>query len=216
MRLNNLLLAAALAAFATAANAEGAGKIQCWKDKDGNRMCGDRVPPEYAGQKREVIEGGRVVETVRGAKTAAELAEEERKKKEAEEAQKRADHDHMLLESYRNVKDIENKREESLAMLDTRIKGAERSVVDNQKTLEELKARAAKAEKPAEGNEAKPADAKLAKQIRQYEKAVTESQKSVERLNGEREQSEKRFEEEIRRYNELRPPAPPKAAKAPG
>ena len=28
-----------------------AKKIQCWTDKSGQRMCGDNVPPEYAGSR---------------------------------------------------------------------------------------------------------------------------------------------------------------------
>lgn len=204
-----IVLAALLAMPALAAPAK---KIQCWNDKNGNRMCGDRIPPEYAGEEREVIQDGRVVETKRGAKTPEEIAEEERLKMEAEEAQRRAQYDRSLLESFRNVKDIENMRDERLVMLDTRIRSAEKSAIENQKTLQDLRSRQ-KPPKPDEaGGEAKPADAKLAKQIRQYERALEANEKSLARLTAEREQTEKKFDSDAKRYLELRPPAPKKAA----
>lgn len=203
------LLAALLAMPALAAPAK---KIQCWNDKNGNRMCGDRVPPEYAGEQREIIQDGRVVETKRGAKTPEEIAEEERLKLEAEEALRRAQYDRSLLESFRNVKDIENMREERLAMLDTRIRSAEKSAIENQKTLQDLKGRQKPAKPDEPAGEEKPAEIKLAKQIRQYERALEANEKSLTRLKAEREQTETKFDSDARRYLELRPPAPPKKA----
>ena len=202
--------------MATPAAAEDKKKFQCWTDNKGQRMCGDRVPPEYAGQKREVIKDGRVVEIKKGAKTPEEIAAEERKVRETEEAKKREAYDRSLLESYRNAKDIEVMRDERLGMLDSRLKASEKSVAENEKTLVDLRARAAEAEKKAaatEAKDAKPMDPKLAKQIRQHEKALNDSQKSVERLTKEREQTQKKFELDMQRYNELRPPAPKPAAK---
>lgn len=184
-------------------------KIQCWNDKNGNRMCGDRVPPEYAGQQREVIQDGRVVETKRAAKTPEEIAAEEQQKREAEEAQRRAQFDRALLESYRNVKDIEIMRDERLAMFDVRIRAAEKSTQENQKTLEDLRARHAAALKKGGADGESGAVEKLAGQIRQYERSLEESQKSLERLKVERGQTELKFAGDIQRYQELRP-VPPK------
>lgn len=206
-----------LAAPGLGAQGSKAQKIQCWNDKNGNRMCGDRVPPEYAGEQREVIQDGRVVETKRGAKTPEELAEEERLRVEAEDAKKRADYDRALLESYRNMKDIENMRDERLAMLDSRIRAAEKSTLENQKTLEDLLARQstakAPAPEPAGDKGAEPKTDKLSKQIRQYERALAGSEKSLERLKSERAQTEARFDSDMKRYNELNPPV---AKKNPG
>ena len=210
--------------------------IQCWTDNKGQRMCGDRVPPEYAGQERKVMnDRGMVVETKKGAKTAEEIAAEERKAREAEEVEKRAAYDRSLLESYRNAKDIENMRDERLAMLDTRIQAAQKSITDNEKTLRDLHARsdeAVKGKDAAKGKEVEkakdsekgkegaaedkagtPAEQKLAKQIRQYERSLKDSQASLARLTEEREQTQKKYGQDLQRYNELRPPAPVAAKK---
>lgn len=213
--MKKLLVLMLLAVPIAAANAAESKRIQCWNDKNGNRMCGDRVPPEYAGEKREIIQDGRVIETKRGAKTPEEIAEEARQKEAAKEAERRAQYDRALLESYRNVNDIETMRDERLAMFDGRIRAAEKSTAENQKTLEELRAR----QKPVpEGEAAAPSkeDAKLAKQIRQYEKALADSQKSLQRLKDERAQTEAKFDADAKRFLELRPPPAPKPAETAG
>lgn len=224
--MNKLILMALLATMMVAPTVEAGTvgkKIQCWNDKNGNRMCGDRVPPEYAGEQREVLQDGRVVETRRGAKTPEEIAEEERLRVEAEEAKRRAEYDRSLLESYRNMKDIENMRDERLAMLDSRIRAAEKSTLENQKTLEDLRARqasakaadpaAAPAAAPASDKTAEPKTDKLTRQVRQYQKSLVDSQKSLERLKNERAQTEAKFDSDMKRYNELSPPV---AKKKPG
>ena len=113
------VLAAALAVAPAAAQQKGGKKIQCWTDKNGARMCGDQVPPEYAGEKRDVMKGGRVVDTIDAAKTA-EDREAEKRRKAAEEAQrKQAEYDRALLEMYRNQTDITAMRDDGIGVLIT-------------------------------------------------------------------------------------------------
>lgn len=187
--------------------------IQCWTDKNGQRMCGDRLPPEYAGQRRDIILDGRVVETKKPSKTAEELAEEERKKKEAEERQRRADYDRALLETYRSAKDIEAMRDERLILLDSRIASTEKNAGDTDRSLEGLRARAAAAEK-----EGKPVEPRLAKQIKEFEKSHDQNVRALQRYRAERVDIETKFNRDLARYHELRgttpPPAPAPAAPA--
>jgi len=191
------LLALGLAAAANAA--DSTTKYQCWTDSKGQRMCGDRVPPEYAGQKRDVIKGGRVIDTVKAARTPEELAEEKRKKQEAEEQKRRADYDRALLETYRSAKDIESMRDERLALLDSRIVSIEKNTTNTDKSLADLKARAERL--TAEG---KPVDDRLAKQIKQFERDQKQNQKSMERARNERAEIETKFNADLERYYELR------------
>jgi DNA repair exonuclease SbcCD ATPase subunit len=202
---------AALAVAASAAAQDAQKKIQCWTDKNGQRMCGDRVPPEYAGQKRDVIKDGRVVDTVRAARTPEEAAEEARKKKEADEARKRADYDRALLESYRSARDIEVMRDERVALIDGRLRSAEKNAADTDRGLEGLRARA-----DALTKENQPVDDKLEKQIKQFEKAQQQNQKALERYRKEREDLVQKFNHDLARYNELRPPAAAPHADKPG
>lgn len=206
-------IAASVLACAMPAAAQDKGKkFQCWTDKSGQRMCGDRVPPEYAGQKRELMQGGRVVGTVSAAKTPEEIAEEKRKKQEAAEAQKRAEYDRALLETYRSAKDIESMRDERIALLDSRIYAAEKNSATTDQTLATLRARA-----EAQTKDGKKVDAKLAQQIKQYERDQKQNQRSIERNTKERAEIELKFNADLARYYELRGGKPPeKAAPAPG
>lgn len=214
MKFSAVMLLLAALAWNTPAAAQAKQKYQCWTDKNGQRMCGDRVPPEYAGQKRDVIQDGRVIDTVKAAKTPEEIAEEKRKKEEAEAQQRRADYDRALLETYRSAKDIESMRDERLTMLDGRIASIEKNAANTDKTLADLKARAEKL--TVEG---KPVDEKLAKQIRQFERDQKQNQKSLERNRNERAEIERKFNTDLERYYELRggrpapkPAVPPAAA----
>ncbi|MGH8481267.1 MAG: hypothetical protein ACRES8_02265, partial [Nevskiaceae bacterium] len=204
------MVVAALAA-APAEAQKGGKKIQCWTDKDGNRMCGDRIPPEYAGEKRDVMKDGRVIDTIDAAKTA-EDREAEKRKKDAEEAKvKQAGYDRALLEMYRNQSDITAMRDERISLIDMRMQAAEKNSSDTDKSLRGLRARAEAAEKK---NEA--VDPKLAKQIRQFEKSQQENAAALERFRKEREALQAKFDRDYLRYAELRglPATPPPPAKA--
>ena len=208
------VLAAAL--LPSAAIAEKAKGIQCWTDKNGQRMCGDRVPPEYAGQKRDVFKDGRVIDTISATKSAEEQEAEKRRQKEAEEHQKAAEYDRALLESYRSPSDITSTRDERLSLIDSRMQAAEKNASDNDKSLTSLRTRAE--QQTAAG---KPVDEKLAKQIRQFEKSQAANDKALERYRNEREALLAKFAKDYVRYSELRglpvtEPPPPKGQVAEG
>jgi DNA repair exonuclease SbcCD ATPase subunit len=205
------VLVAALAAVPAGAQQKGGKKIQCWTDKNGARMCGDQVPPEYAGEKREVMKGGRVVDTIDASKSADER-EAEKRKKDAELAkQKQAEYDRALLEMYRGQSDITAMRDERISLIDMRMQAAEKNASDTDKSLAGLRARAEAAEKKGE-----PVDDKLAKQIKQFEKSQQENTAALDRYRKEREALQAKFDRDYMRYAELRglpvtAPPPPKA-----
>ncbi len=197
------LLAPICYALLWAAPLTAQNKIQCWTDNQGQRMCGDRVPPEYADKERKVMnDQGVVVETRRGAKTPEELAEEERKAKEAADVKKRAEYDRALLESFRTVKDIESMRDERLILLDGRLAASNKSLADNEEALKNLQERADALQKAE-----KPVDERLAKQIKQFTRSLKDNQRSIENNAREREAIKTKFDADIARFNELRPPA---------
>jgi hypothetical protein len=208
------VLVAALAAVPAGAQQKGGKKIQCWTDKNGARMCGDQVPPEYAGEKRDVMKGGRVVDTIDAAKSA-EDREAEKRRKDAELAkQKQAEYDRALLEMYRNQTDITAMRDERISLIDMRMQAAEKNAADTDKSLAGLRARAEAAQKKNE-----PVDDKLARQIVQFEKAQQENAAALERYRKEREALQAKYDRDYVRYAELRglpatapPPPAPKGA----
>jgi len=211
MRNPPLLTLLALASALSAAPAFAA-KVQCWTDDKGQRMCGDRVPPEYADKERKVInQKGYVVETTKPVKTPEEIEAEKQKVKEAEEARKRAEYDRDLLQTYRSVKDLETMRDDRLSSLDSRIRITEKNLADNEKVLEELKGREENLKK-----QNKPVEEKLTNQIKQYKRSLRDNKKALAAFNREREQTRTKFDDDIARFSALKglpPPAPAAEAK---
>ena len=202
-------LGTAVGSGARPAAAQQKKSIQCWTDDKGQRMCGDHVPPEYAGKERKVMDGrGVVVETRKASMTSDEIAEEARKKTEAEEARKRAAYDRALIENFRSTKDLEGMRDERLSLLDSRIASSTQSLADNQNSLGDLLERAETLKK-----EEKPANVRLERQIKQFTRAVKDNQKALANYQREREEIQTKFDSDIARFNKLRPPSSAPAKK---
>ena len=213
MRLMAVVMAvcAALAALPAGAQKPKATKqIQCWTDKSGQRMCGDRIPQEYAGEKRDVMKDGRVIDTIDASKSADERDAEKRKAAAAAEQQKAAEYDRALLEMYRSQADIVATRDERISLVDNRIQAATKTASDTDKSLANLRARAA-AQQEKEG----AVDAALTKQVKQFEKSQKDNAKALDRYNKERDALQAKYDKDYMRFSELRgmpatPPPPPK------
>lgn len=85
--------------------------ITCWTNKDGARVCGNHIPPEYAQKGYEKRDKhGNVVEHIARAKTPEEVAEENRKinlvKVLKKQQEKQRQEDKSLLDLYSNEEDI--------------------------------------------------------------------------------------------------------------
>lgn len=205
MRTLPLLLTLSLMLAPLAAHAQAnKKKLVCWTDEHGQRACGDRVPPQYAKQERQVInERGQVVETRPRQLTAEEAAAAEARRKADAEAKKRAEeqaaYDRFLIQTYGSVEELEGVRDARIATLQGRLGLAEKAVADNEKTLMDLKGRVAAVEKA----EKKP-DPKLLTQIRDFEESLISNLRAVSALKTERDEVNARFAQDIERYKLLR------------
>lgn len=209
-----LLGAAAVLGGAAAAplvcTAEGFGHgIVCWIDERGQRSCGDHVPAQYAKSQREIYDNrGVLVQTIKAEPTAEQRAADERAAQQVEEAQKQQQNDTFLLQTYRNVADLEAARDSHLQALDTRLELAEKQVESGQTALSELQDRA-----DAERGAGKD-DTELQNQIKVYAAAHAENIKAAARIRQDREDIAAQYERDIRRYRDLSgtPAAPPTPA----
>ena len=202
-----LAIAAGVAFTAGTANAG----FYCWTNKEGNKECGDRIPPEYSKQDRDVLnKSGQQVRTLPHEKTEAELAEDARQRKLKELEYQNATNDRALLQTYSSVADIERVRNERLNLIDGNIKLSQSSAENSQKRLAELKAR-----KAQDKGDKKSADY-VTKQIAEFEKRAATDQKNIDRLRGERQATSAKFERDIARYRQLKglPPEPATASAA--
>lgn len=175
-------------------------KMVCWTDDAGVRACGDSVPPQFAKKERAILnERGVVVDTKAREKTTADLADDERKSRAALEAQKQAEYDGYLLQSFQTVTDLEAARDERLNTLKGRLRLAEKSLAGSEagvKTLNEGVEATRKA-----GREP---DAKQLQQLKDYQSGLTDNRRAVAGLTVERQQVAAKFERDIARYRQLR------------
>lgn len=219
-------LAMPFAGPASAQSKGGSGKIICWKDKSGKVVgCGDTVPPEYQESATKVLDRRGVTRgTTESAEDAAKRKgqEQELAKQKAEEQKKRAEQrrqDSALLATYTSEKEIDQKRDRDLQLVDLQISQLQVSLRNATDRYNDAKVRSDLAQK----------DARLAHTGLQEELTKTAAEKErLEQSIADREQEKegirKRYAEQKKRYLELRggggEPAPaakpaPSAAAAP-
>ncbi len=183
-----------------------------WVDKDGVTRYGDRIPPEYAKQEREVLNRhGQTVKVLEQEKTEAELAAEARqaemKKQEAEQAKR----DRMLLDIYGSEADLQKARDDQLANLDGNIRITEMALQNTQKDLDVRIKR--KAELTQQN---KPLPPDLERHIQELSARVESDKKALEKRKEQRQAIAARFERDLIKWRELRGiSAPAGSASAP-
>ncbi len=115
-----ILCATLLASSCFAVGASTGRTLYKWVDAQGITHYGDRIPPEYASQERQIINAeGVEITRLDAQKTPEQLAAEDQKKLEAQQNQER---DKNLLSTYASVQEIERLRDQRLTLLSDQIK----------------------------------------------------------------------------------------------
>lgn len=185
------------------ASAIAAGGVQCWTDNQGQRACGDSVPPQYARQQREVFDSqGRVRQVKPREKTEAEVAAEEKAKREADalalKQQKQRDYDRFLLSTYNSEKEIEHARDERITMLDGRQRLVAKSVADNQKAIDQQQRLIDNLTKAGK----KPGVA-LTRKLDELKQTLTDNKAALANYAAEKQQVTDKYNADLARYREL-------------
>jgi hypothetical protein len=175
-----------------------------WVDEHGQVHYSDHIPPAEVNRAYTVInKAGVTVNNIEKAKTKEQLAEEKRlKQRQAEQeqlARKRQNRDHILLDTYSKVSDLEETRDRYIATLEGLIKVAQHKLASLNNELDKLNKAAANLER--EGR-VMPGD------MRQD---ITNIQSQIDRENdfilGQRDQQReirKKFAADIQRFQELK------------
>lgn len=179
------------------------GKLYRWVDEKGQVHYSDKIPAEYAGQQRDVLnKQGVKKETIEGAKTPEQLAEEARQAKLQEEEKRRVEEqarrDRILLATYTTEDELAMARDGKIAALDAYIKVTNSRIGKLKAQLEALRKRAEQADAKA------PATAKLQKEIAHTEQQVRENESYVETKRREQNELRAQFEQDLQRYRELK------------
>ena len=184
-----------------------AGNLFCCTDNNGKQVCGDLLPQACYGKAyREIGESGRTIRTVEAPLTAeqrAQRAAEEEKRKAEEIARKEQQRkDQALLETYGSAKDIEIMRQRAQEDVYKSIKSAEASIV-------EIKKKRKAFENEAEFYKKKAMPAEVQKGLRATEFEIKAQQSVIEAKKKELEIIRVKYDEDLKRYNELSKRPPP-------
>ena len=174
-----------------------------WVDSEGHVHYGNRVPPEYAKQERQVMnERGRTVRVYDAAKTPEQWEEEQRLKEEAAKnkviAKKQAIHDRSLLATYSSEQDMLLAKNGKVASVDALLQLTNSRIVSMQERLHKLTEEAATYERSG-----KPLPASLESQLKNLRKQITTNEAFVKEKELERIAINKQFDADIARYIEL-------------
>lgn len=202
-RLSGSLLSLLLLALVSGPAA--AQKLYKWVDKDGQVHYGDRIPPEYADQDRDVLnQRGLTVGREEGAETPEEARQREAREQAARTAEERAQRDRMLMSTYQNVDEIEQLRARRLDQIDAQILIQEQS-------LSNLKARHADQLKRASrfaplntDPKAPPMPEGMAGDLERAENDIRIQQVNLDKRREERAALNRQFDADVARYRELR------------
>ena len=198
-------LGLALFAIATTVHAQSTPRIVCWTDDNGQRACGNTVPPQYASKERKLFnDRGVVVETRAREATAAErqaaIEAQARAEADADAAAKREAYDNFLIQTYPDVQALIDQRERRLSDLAGRRVLAEAALAETRKSLADLSQRAANL-----GEAGKAVPDKLQQQINSFADAEKEHQVALDALDAKGAELRERYDRDIARFRELTP-----------
>ena len=198
-------LGLALFAIATTVHAQSTPRIVCWTDDNGQRACGNTVPPQYASKERKLFnDRGVVVETRAREATAAErqaaIEAQARAEADADAAAKREAYDNFLIQTYPDVQALIDQRERRLSDLAGRRVLAEAALAETRKSLADLSQRAANL-----GEAGKAVPEKLQQQINRFADAEKEHQVALDALDAKGAELRERYDRDIARFRELTP-----------
>ncbi|HMA12397.1 MAG TPA: DUF4124 domain-containing protein [Steroidobacteraceae bacterium] len=197
-----LALAISLALAPMTQAAEGKNtKTYKWVDDHGVTHYGDTVPPEFAKQGRSELNA----QGVELRQLPRQLTPEEAdvaQKKAAEEARRRQ-HDSFLLTTYTKVTDIEQLRDERVALIDGQMEIARGSIESNQQRLKALETRLRSFAPYSTAPTARRVPDQLAEEVVRTMKERDQLRDALRSREKEKAELRAQFDADIARYREL-------------
>ncbi len=204
-----LLITAALGATPNPANA---GALYKWVDEDGKTRYSDRLPATQAKKKHQQLSSqGLLLNTTEAAKSEAELAAEAAEKLKLEEEQAKADKinelqskkDRVLLLTFSTEEELEQLRNDRIAVLESVIQLIGKSLVTTQQEMAELQANSEQLYL-AKGLEIPGG---MAQQIEHFSRKMEVRRAQMDLKMSEKERIIEQYEIDLARFRELKPEA---------
>ena len=182
-----------------------AQKLYKWGDENGQGHYGDKIPPEYANQDREVLnKQGLAVGREEGAETAEEARARQEREKQAKAAEEQAQRDRMLLATYQNVDEIELLRARRLDQIDAQLTIQEQSLTNLKARHAEQVQRASRYQPANKDPKAPPMPEGMAEDIARAESDIRTQQLNLDKRRKERSALNQQFDADVARFKELK------------
>lgn len=182
-----------------------AQKVYKWVDENGQVHYGDKIPPEYANQDREVLnKQGLSVGREEGAETAEEARARQEREKQAKAAEEQAQRDRMLLATYQNVDEIEMLRARRLDQIDAQLTIQEQSLANLKARHAEQVKRASRYQPANQDPKAPPMPEGMAEDIARAESDIRTQQLNLDKRRKERTTLNQQFDADVARFKELK------------
>lgn len=172
-----------------------------WVDEHGITHYGDVVPPEYAKQGRSELNAQGVELRQLPRQLSAEEADVAQKKAAAEARQRQ--HDSFLLTTYTKVTDIEQLRDERIALIDGQMEIARGSIESNQQRLKSLEQRLSTFLPYSTSPNARRVPDQLAEEVVRTIKERDQLRDGLKSREKEKSELRAQFDADIARYREL-------------
>lgn len=195
------LTATSLVALGTVAQA---GPTYRWVDSDGAVHYGDRVPPEYADQRSDVLNRhGVPVGSRDGLLSDAERAAEQREADAQAERIAQQRRDRVLLATYMSVEEIRMLRDRRLEMLQAQLDVTAGTLERLYQQLHELEMLAAEYQPHNDDPDAPPIPEALANDLASTQASVLNYERTLDNSRREQMRLMERFDDDISRFEEL-------------
>jgi chromosome segregation ATPase len=175
-----------------------------WVDANGEVHYSNQLPPEASRQKREVLDKqGRTVKVYQAPLTPEEKTEQDRLAKlearKIELAKKRANYDRSLLASFSRKEDIYKARDAKISAVESLISMVKSRIDSMQQRLQGLTEEAADLERSG-----KKLSRSLLTRMANLRTMIERNEQFIEEKKREIEDIRLRYENDIRRYTELK------------
>ena len=176
-----------------------------WVDKEGIIHYGDKIPAEYAEMEKQVLnEHGVTVDTLRGKRTAEEIAEERHQKEMAAAVEKQRRQDMALLSTYMSVEEIVMHRDRRVELFQAQSRVTELYLKNLERRLEKLVAHAQQFQPYNEDTEAPMIDPDLSNDIATTKETIERHENNLKRFVVDEQDIVERFETDINRFIRLK------------
>jgi hypothetical protein len=182
-------------------SSSGGGKVYRWTDDKGVVHYGDSVPTEYSHSERSVLNNqGVEVGHIEGSKNAQQQADMARA---AVAAQQHAQHDQFLLATYLSTKDIEQLRDERVALMEAQVRSATTYIDTLTTRLTALQDRATRFKPYSSDATARRMPDELAEELVHTLNEARTQHQALDSKRNEIVETRAQFDSDIQRYREL-------------